>query len=418
MDPFTAEHVAKALGLELGPANDEAPHDEKDDAKHKAKPKEADRRVRAATAGEMAPVAYADTDANGQVEIDILGASTANRKHTRSDLYNDAALSFTRVLKTGVYPKGQARSPLQSPQREAFREWIDLLYWTLPPTWKLHTLINDVRLNVDHALGGSDYLSDIVDRHHEVVNENVKGWSDSCRKGQKDKDAGYTCGLWSLLHIMSVGVLERHSAVLGGRDRVSTRHAADTLAGFVSNFFDWCDACQTNFAAMYGKCGYNHCKRFRQGGKNNRVPPAKETWKEFPLWLWEVHNGVNERVAKEEAERHNGRKATIAELENTKWPSRDACRHCYRKDGKFDEEEVLSYLKAEYWPGGVQNFRFVVLDKKKNVPVDDNYGMSRMLPTVVFISSVAAIGVVSAWAWRRRMLAVTGRHKKFESDSV
>ena len=38
-------------------------------------------------------------------------------------------------------------------------------------------------------------------------------------------EGGYACGLWSLLHVLSVGAAERHTAVLGDADRVSVRRA-------------------------------------------------------------------------------------------------------------------------------------------------------------------------------------------------
>lgn len=400
LERFTAETIADALGLPLTKGVGA---------------------VGTAQAGDKVKlesasvIEYADP-LSQRASIDILGATRDIHKRTRIDVYNDAALSFTHALKSGVFPHNapgitthEGIAGLLPAQKDAFAEWIDLLYWTLPPTWKLHTLINDIRTNMEEALSSHDNLSRIVENHHEVVNDNSDKWSDACSKGRDG--AGYTCGLWSLFHIMSVGVSERHSAVLGARDRVSTQHAAETLRDYITNFFG-CTVCQRNFLTMYNECGYNHCNRFKPRERN----PPQESWEEFALWVWEMHNGVNEQLLNEDFQRKHGRMATEMELESVRWPSRTSCGPCYGKDHQWDREKVTSYLKMEYWPGGVQNFRFVVLDKSRKTAKDDTFRRDGAYKIIVPLVSVLLS--VSAWAWKRFRLATTGRHKKFENDFV
>ena len=213
--------------------------------------------------------------------VDILGASMDGLARTRDTVYKDAALSFTHALKTEIFPKrgGEFSSSLDSTQQEVFSDWIDLLYWALPPTWILHTLINDIRNNIDSVMISEENLMFMVEKHQDVVNGGNMRWSQQCSKG--DERAGYSCGLWSLFHITSIGVNERHRAVLGAQDQVSTKFVAQTTRNYIDHFFS-CGQCREYFVAMFDSCGFDHCSRFRQPQK---LPPP-ESWREFALWLW------------------------------------------------------------------------------------------------------------------------------------
>ena len=279
--------------------------------------------------------------------IDILGASLNGLARTRDTVYKDAALSFTHALRTGIFTKkdGQDSGPLDSEQREVFSDWIDLLYWALPPTWILHTLINDIRNNIDSVMVSEENLLFMVDKHQDVVNGGNMRWSSQCSK--LDDRAGYSCGLWSLFHIISIGVIERHRAVLGARDQVSTKFVARTLRNYIEHFFD-CKQCREYFVEMFDNCGFNHCRRFKQSQK---LPPP-ESWNEYALWLWEVHNDVNSKLAEAGLKRGGGGSdGGISErkLNLAAWPPAQECPDCRDENGKWDKDAVLGCLKKEYW---------------------------------------------------------------------
>ena len=260
-------------------------------------------------------------------------------------MYKDAALSFTHALKTGIFTTttkdgGQTSSgPLNSVQREVFSNWIDLLYWSLPPTWILHTLINDIRNNIDSVMASEENLLIMVAKHQDVVNGDNMKWSTQCNKS--DERAGYSCGLWSLFHIVSIGVIERHRAVLGARDQVTTKFVAKTVRDYVEHFFD-CEVCREYYIEMFDNCGFKHCRRFRQPQK---LPPP-ESWTEFATWLWEVHNDVNLKVMQAESHRNNDKKH---KFESSAWPTVDECPTCKDDKGKWNMDAVLGHLKKVYW---------------------------------------------------------------------
>lgn len=276
--------------------------------------------------------------------IDILGASLNGLARTRDTVYKDAALSFTHALRTGIFSKkdGQDSGFLGSDEREVFSDWIDLLYWALPPTWILHTLINDIRNNIDSVMVSEENLLFMVEKHQDVVNVRNLKWSTQCSKS--DDRAGYSCGLWSLFHIISIGVIERHRAVLGAQDQVTTKFVAQTMRNYIDHFFD-CDQCREYFVGMFDNCGFSHCRRFKQPGKI----PSPESWKEFAVWLWEVHNDVNVKLVEAELKRDGSVDTSERKLNLAAWPPSGECPTCRDENGKWDKDAVLGHLKKEYW---------------------------------------------------------------------
>lgn len=336
--------------------------------------------------------------------VDILGASMDGMVRTKEAAYVDAALSFIHALKTEVFTGDNAY--LDPIRRETFSDWIDLLYWALPPTWILHTLINDLRNNIDSVVTSEENLLYIVDKHVDVITGGRTLWSHECSKG--NEGLGYSCGLWSLFHIVSVGVIERHRAVLGARDQISTSFVAQIMRNYIEHFFG-CEECQQYFLGMYDDCGFDHCRRFKQPKK---LPPP-DSWNQFALWLWEVHNDVNLKVHEAEAKSED-RVLSRQEKELSAWPSTEICPNCKDRRGRWNMDAVLSHLKKQYWPGGVQNFRYIVL-KKKVTREDDNSWITDLIENAVFVAICA--GIVF-WCSRRQYVSFTGRHKKYEQDYV
>ena len=335
--------------------------------------------------------------------VDILGASVDGMVRTKEATYVDAALSFIHALKTEVFTS--EGSYLDSDRRETFSDWIDLLYWALPPTWILHTLINDLRNNIDAVMTSEENLMFIVEKHVDVVSQGQTSWSQQCSNAD---GMGYSCGLWSLFHIISVGVIERHRAVLGARDQISTAFVARTIRNYIEHYFA-CESCQQYFLGMYDSCGFQHCTRLKQWQKL----PRPDSWNEFALWLWEVHNDVNVKVLEAEAHKE-GTELSTQEKEQSAWPTSEVCPDCKTTRGKWNTEAVLSHLKKQYWPGGVQNFRYIVL-KKKVILEDDANGLAKYLEDAIFVAIVAGIIL---WFLRKRYISFTGKHKKYEQDYV
>lgn len=63
----------------------------------------------------------------------------------------------------------------------------------------------------------------------------------------------------------------------------STSEAADVIREYMALFFN-CEKCSKRFIAQYDDCSFNRCHRLTE----LTVGASYESWREFPLWLWQV----------------------------------------------------------------------------------------------------------------------------------
>eukprot|EP00978_Attheya_sp_CCMP212_P048114 scaffold474409_cov63-Attheya_sp.AAC.2 len=240
-------------------------------------------------------------------------------KRTQEELYADALLSFDFTLRNGIF---MDTGKLDQNRSDALYDWE--LLDELEDDMETGTLTKDEK-----------NLIAVVEKHQP----GVKSWSMTCTHG--DKFAGYTCGLWLVFHIMTVGLTEWNSNVFDEDDRVSTMHAADCIHDVVKLFFG-CEVCRTNFLQMYDDCAFDRC---------NRLTPefgSLADWKQLALWLWETHNDVNVRLMKERAVKE--KRITTSEDEvNARWPSRSDCliepikRKISYKIGQLPNMDTLAF---------------------------------------------------------------------------
>lgn len=242
---------------------------------------------------------------------------------------------------------------------------------TLPSSWKVNTLINDIRVNNDFDHLTNEAIARAVENNKAVLLPDPSVlWTNSCQRRSR-KSEGYTCGLWSLLHIMSIGVAEQHHAVIGDTAMVRTEHVAEAIHDYINNFLG-CKICKINFNKLYKKSCGNHgdgCDRFKKHKqKGKRVDPRRdpnlEYWRDLALWVWEIHNSIN-LVVLRERKSADDQEPTGEEVESAIYPSTKDCTKCRTASGQWDKDEVYNYLKSQYWPEGVHNFRYVVLKHKK-----------------------------------------------------
>lgn len=83
----------------------------------------------------------------------------------------------------------------------------------------------------------------------------------------------FSCGMWRLLHLMSVS-----GSSLG------TARAMESIRFVVEKYFS-CEACRVNFLEHYDNCDFGRCS----GG-------AMDDYVALAAWLVRVHNGINSRL--------------------------------------------------------------------------------------------------------------------------
>jgi hypothetical protein len=253
---------------------------------------------------------------------------------TKKDIYNDAYLSFDFAMRNSIFTEV---GPLTNTTKDAFSGFLQFLQSCLPPSFGLQKMISELVENIDTVVQSEEDLLKIVDKHPPKK----KSWSRACTRG--DPLAGYTCGLWELFHIMSVGFVEWNNWVIGDDwSYYDSNEAAEMVRNFIEHFFG-CEVCRMNFLHAYEACAHDRCNRLPKyiGGEND--------WKEFPMWLFETHNSVNVRLMNERAERENNRIPTRKDEIAVEWPSRKECPRCWHGDGRWEQDNVYVFLRLTYW---------------------------------------------------------------------
>jgi hypothetical protein len=265
------------------------------------------------------------------------------------DAWADAALSFEFALHNSIYVEN---GPLNGTKSEAFHEWVTLLSNTLPPQMtRTHEILNSLIINFDSASGGQSKLNDLV---AQCVGPTEPSWIwRTCTYGDGTA-VGYTCGLWQLFHIMSIGVVEyNRNNSNNNLPTMPTRYVADILRDYIDYFFQ-CEVCRLNYLSMYDTCAFDGCNRL-----SDRPSLSDKEWHELPLWLWETHNDVNVRLMNERNVADSMDPPTQWESQQARWPSLYSCPNCWRDEigtKSWDEEEVYKYLRNTYWTGNPSYF--------------------------------------------------------------
>lgn len=153
-----------------------------------------------------------------------------------------------------------------------------------------------------------------------------KHWADC--KGSLPSARGYSCGLWSLFHALSVRVPDSEA-----------RGFPAAMRSFVEHFFG-CEECRSHFLEMTA------------GWESENIATRQGA----ALWLWRMHNKVNERLEKEERE-SRGAKGDPA-FPKQQWPPEQLCppSQCRHGDaaapGPWNEDSVFRFLEAYYGASG------------------------------------------------------------------
>mmetsp|Transcript_23879 Transcript_23879/g.37434 ORF Transcript_23879/g.37434 Transcript_23879/m.37434 type:complete len:676 (-) Transcript_23879:921-2948(-) len=276
------------------------------------------------------------------IAIDTSGLSQAE------DLFQDATSSFLATLSSSIYSKHPTNSPLTLKDSHELAEFVDLLRWAFPPETKVHTIAEHLKQEFHSITSNEEGLLKVLSRHMDL-SEGVT-WSKSCIRGDSNEDS-YSCGIWSLLHIISVGVAERHHSVVGNSERVSVQHAGQSIRAFIDTFYMGCDSCKRSWLELYDGAS--------SLASSSQMIGIEEQWKQLAIWIWEVHNEINIR-----RQRYKNPTTQL-------WPSREECPNCWPRDNgatgtsmdSFDQEALFSHLKKTYWISGHHNNRLIVIDR-------------------------------------------------------
>jgi hypothetical protein len=300
-------------------------------------------------------------------------------------------------------PNGPPDSPLALELAYILREYLDLLHWTLPPNWRLHDLINDLRSDYDTVVKGRAQLVRVLDRHRQPGDR--PSWSRSCVRGQYidpmetggldvvQEFSGYSCGLLRMFHISAIGVAQQHSRVLGDTGRVHPSHVATVYRDFIESFYSGSSRILRRvFLDSVDACMFELCGSLADVQAD--TPQADPGWHELTIWLWNVHNHIRSSIA-------SGGDAVVASQEIL-WPTREECPVCFGTLGGVDNTAVYEHVKSVYWPPGIQNPRIIVIKpwRGKRRPLGRFHSAEGGLFTdLAIIVLLGALGVALKQYW-------------------
>lgn len=337
-------------------------------------------------------------------------------------VFHDATSSFLITLTSSLYAQFPHGSSLPPDTSRSLREFIDLIRWAYPPETKVHALAEELLQEFFSISTSEEGLLVVVGRHMNLGEGAT--WSPRCNvNGDDGSRGGYSCGILSLLHILSLGVAERHTSVVGDVDRVSVQHAGQVMRAFVDKFFIGCSSCSKTFTELYEEaCCSAHNKNVELGVADN--------WKHLAFWIWSVHNTITAHRQYSAGKGYYNKYSRMASS-NTLWPSRGDCSQCWLKadgDGRvtnmdsYDRDALYSHLKQTYWLSGAHNNRLIVLDRwtkakralsiqHLRVRMTSHWTFSEFIINMTLLSVVLYVSFTFSTQWRvfsRRMLVAAG----------
>lgn len=212
------------------------------------------------------------------------------------------------------------------PSRNCRKGIADLLV-NFEDSWpSFPRLVDEKVQEIDNDAGIQEPDVKALESFHICGDHIPRGYWMFCR-GSRNDTRGYSCGLWLLFHAISVRV----------EDRLASS-AFRTICSFVATFFN-CKECREHFLEFCSSAKTKVLSR-----------------RQLVLWLWDVHNEVNDRVGKEETSLGTGDPKFLKKP----WPPASLCDLCWKAndvkqgvDSKFEGKsfsfsEVYSFLLKFY----------------------------------------------------------------------
>lgn len=202
----------------------------------------------------------------------------------------------------------------------------------------LHQYVTENSRFTGKELG--ETLKQLAEKHQPVLKAQI-GYV-GCR-GTSDGRRGYTCGLWTLFHYLTVRAASgEHNSNADPLDVLRGIH------GFVKNFF-----------------GCSHCSQhFQEMAHQDNIWNVKSN-EEAVLWLWLAHNKVNKRLAGDDTE--------DPEFPKEQFPTTKLCPACHRDESgddktQWNRDEVINYLRRIYSPDNISRFGVVGESDREDFP--------------------------------------------------
>ena len=255
----------------------------------------------------------------------------------------------------------QSKALLQGKEnRQYLIKWLELLAAAHP--------VKDCRAGAHDALQAVSSAwpesSDSIQDLDSLKKVNICGEMDALPAwvgcaGSTVDTRGYTCGLWQIIHTLSVRMPTTGISGPGSE-------WLETVKNFISHYFQ-CGDCSSHFVSYV---------------EDARDVKSK---KEAVLWLWRTHNKVNNRLAEEQ----DGTESADPKFPHVQWPTRELCEDC-RHDGDddWDEDRIYDFL-VEFYGGEKEipvEHKATEHSKKATSTWTTAYGLVALVFAIVYMS--------------------------------
>lgn len=328
---------------------------------------------------------------------------------TNSETFHDAHLSFDFAMKTAVFTQ---TGPLPEKPKKALENFLFAMKKTMPITSSLQPVVRDLLTNFESIVTGPAGLNKIMAKHPPP--KPINKWSPA----SSQHETGYTAGLWTLFHIMSVGLVQWNHLAMDDGQKLIPSEMADIQRNYVEHFFQ-CEECRLNFLSDFDACLYDRCNRLVTSAREGTL----QQFIQYPLWLYETHNAVNVRLRKERIDENIEKEGFTTQAE-VAWPPAKSCPSCWLSEEKnrWDELEVYKFLQQSYW---LEDNDSEVLRKLGNSETGIKLESSMAGTLLSGVDGAEfdlctyvccfAFTIFIVW-YRKRQYDQRGIHKKIESD--
>lgn len=268
-----------------------------------------------------------------------------------------------KTLKTSLHTEITRHKKLKNEELQALLSYLDALIFAFPFKGNLKNFIIELAetLQTKNEWNGGevyDLVKSLEKKHAPVY---VTALDYIACKGSEPKYRGYTCGLWTLFHTLTVNAANKPG--------IQGPKVLKAIHGYVKHFFG-CTECSQHFLNMAAK---------------NRLFDVKENDKAV-LWLWISHNEVNLRLAGDITEDPKHPKI--------QFPNASKCPECRLARGAWNLPAVYEYLQKMYGSDNIQERRKLAQAGVAASPFSNlDIGMLSLLYILSFITLILVIKI-------------------------
>lgn len=262
--------------------------------------------------------------------VEMKESKGEGKSDTAEARVHDGVLAFANLMATAVFPAG--RDSLEGDRLDTLKYVVLPTVATLHPDEGFRGEIADIgeELRSVYSLARDQWMALLADK--PLLGGEI-ALSEALAPESHWKVCGQlSCGLWQLLHHLTLGVDRPYNGQKHQNDLTGDRTGLAAMTGIkaiVSQYFA-CEECRRHFVEDYDKCLYGRC-----------VDGDSPTREETVMWLWRFHNAVNGRVF---AHRSPG-----GDVRKAQWPPASTCPPCVSSaTGEYSEKIVYHWIVRTY----------------------------------------------------------------------